>query len=78
MSAPIRWAVSVADWHHHAIEDHGNHPSGVYITVCGERLLSTTRLRDAPAGRFVCLICAESQLTAAQAGSLLNEELGSE
>ncbi|HEY3894762.1 MAG TPA: hypothetical protein VGL88_05275 [Pseudonocardiaceae bacterium] len=78
MSAQVRWAVSIRDWHNHAIEDHGNHPSGVYIAQCGQRLMSNTTLRDAPVGRFVCQICADAQLTEAQAGSLLHEAMGSE
>ncbi|MGH3672734.1 MAG: hypothetical protein ACRDSH_19235 [Pseudonocardiaceae bacterium] len=62
----IKWGLSVVDFHSHAIEDHGNHPSGVYLAQCGHRLLSTTPLREAPAGRFVCQICRDSQLSDAQ------------
>jgi hypothetical protein len=61
----VKWGLSVLDWQHHAIEEYGDHPIGVYIAQCEHRLMSVTELNENPTGRL-CESCA---------GSLLHEAL---
>jgi len=53
----IRWGLSVADWHDHAIDDHHDHPSGVFTARCGHSLMMVTPLRDKSCGTQ-CEACA--------------------
>jgi hypothetical protein len=35
----VRWGLSVQDWRGHAVDELGDHPSGVYRAECGHLLL---------------------------------------
>jgi hypothetical protein len=33
-----RWGLSSLDWHAHAVDKDADHPYGVYVARCGQRL----------------------------------------
>jgi len=54
-----RWGVSSRDWQSHAIDVDAEHPDGVYVARCGQRLVRGTSLYDEPPpGGWMCLACA--------------------
>jgi hypothetical protein len=53
---PSRWGVSSLDARAHAIDEDADHPYGVYVTRCGQRLSMGTSLHDEPPG-WICLSC---------------------
>jgi hypothetical protein len=53
---PPRWGLSSLDWHAHAIDEDADHPDGVYLARCGQRLFRGTSLHDEPPG-WICLSC---------------------
>jgi hypothetical protein len=57
VSGGLKWGISVLDWHTHAIDEHGNHPIGVYVARGGHRLMMVTALHESPPSR-ICLSCA--------------------
>lgn len=44
-----RWALSLLDFQAHAVDEHGDHPFGVFLALCGHRLLMG-ELHDNPPG----------------------------
>ncbi|MGH3830082.1 MAG: hypothetical protein ACRDRS_06450 [Pseudonocardiaceae bacterium] len=51
-----RWGVSSLDWQSHAIDENAEHPDEVYMTRCGQRLVSgTTLYKEAPG--WMCVPC---------------------
>lgn len=56
----MRWGLSILDFHHHAIDERGDHPTGVYKAECGHLLLMVTPLHEEPYGRL-CGACAAIQ-----------------
>jgi hypothetical protein len=52
----VRWGLSSLDWHAHAIDEDADHPYGVYVARCGQRLFMGTSLHDEPPG-WICLSC---------------------
>jgi hypothetical protein len=57
----VQWALSVEDWRSHAVDELGDHPSGVYRAECGHLLMMVTTLHDEPHGA-PCQVCAALQL----------------
>jgi hypothetical protein len=55
----IKWGLSVLDWRDHAINDHHDHPTGVYKAQCGHSLMTVTPLRDTSCGTQ-CQACADA------------------
>ncbi|MGH3755517.1 MAG: hypothetical protein ACRDRP_23045, partial [Pseudonocardiaceae bacterium] len=53
----MKWGLSVLDWRSHAINEHADHPIGVFKAECGHLLMMTTPLRDEPGGA-PCQWCA--------------------
>lgn len=51
-----RWGVSSRDWHSHTIDEDAEHPHGVYVARCGQRLIRSTNLYDEPPG-WMCVSC---------------------
>jgi hypothetical protein len=51
-----RWGVSSLDWRSHAIDEDAEHPRGVYVARCGQRLVRGTSLYDEAPG-WMCLSC---------------------
>ncbi|MGH3684522.1 MAG: hypothetical protein ACRDRU_20700 [Pseudonocardiaceae bacterium] len=51
-----RWGVSALDWRSHAVDEDADHPSGVYVARCGQRLVRDTSLYDVAPG-WMCLSC---------------------
>ncbi|MGH3865216.1 MAG: hypothetical protein ACRDQ4_03595 [Pseudonocardiaceae bacterium] len=51
-----RWGVSSADWQSHAIDEDADHPSGVYVARCGQRLRGAATLYDEAPG-WMCVSC---------------------
>lgn len=61
MSRPAggpRWALSLLDFDAHAVDQGGDHPFGVFIALCGHRLLMTG-LYDKPPGGL-CPGCSQA------------------
>jgi hypothetical protein len=46
----IKWGLSVLDWRDHAINDHHDHPTGVYKAQCGHSLMMVTHCGTHRAG----------------------------
>lgn len=63
----MKWALSVDDWHSHAVDERAEHPSGVYRAQCGHVLMRITRLYDERPPGVLCQRCATLQLDAVQA-----------
>jgi hypothetical protein len=42
---PPRWGLSSLDWHAHVIDEDTDHPYGVYVARCRQRLFMGTSLR---------------------------------
>lgn len=59
MVVAVRWGLSSLDWHAHAIDEDTDHPHGVYVARCGQRLFMGTSLHDEPPG-WICLSCLRS------------------
>ena len=59
-TAPVgivpRWGVSSLDWRSHAVDVDADHPYGVYVARCGQRLFMGTSLYDEAPG-WMCLSC---------------------
>jgi hypothetical protein len=55
VAAP-RWGVSSLDWRSHAVDVDVDHPYGVYVARCGQRLFMGTSLYDEAPG-WMCLSC---------------------
>ncbi len=53
----IKWGLSVADWHDHAVDHHHNYPGGALQARCGHWLMIVTPLRDKSCGKQ-CAECA--------------------
>ncbi|MGH3709872.1 MAG: hypothetical protein ACRDRQ_17585 [Pseudonocardiaceae bacterium] len=51
-----RWGVSSLDWRSHAVDEDADHPYGVYVARCGQRLFMGTSLYDVAPG-WMCLSC---------------------
>lgn len=51
-----RWGVSSLDWRSHAVDVDADHPYGVYVARCGQRLFMGTTLYDEAPG-WMCLDC---------------------
>jgi len=51
-----RWGVSSADWQSHAIDVDTDHPDGMYVARCGQRLARDTSLYDEAPG-WLCVSC---------------------
>ncbi|MGH3831829.1 MAG: hypothetical protein ACRDRS_15515 [Pseudonocardiaceae bacterium] len=51
-----RWGVSAQDWQSHALDEGAEHPDGVYVARCGQRLAAGTTLYDEPPG-WMCVSC---------------------
>ncbi len=60
----MKWALSVQDWHSHAIDERRDHPIGVFRAECGHRLAIVVELHDEPHGQF-CEACAITQVNRA-------------
>ncbi|MGH3710390.1 MAG: hypothetical protein ACRDRQ_20300 [Pseudonocardiaceae bacterium] len=59
MNGAPRWGVSSLDWRSHAIDGDAEHPDGVYVARCGQRLVLGASLYDEPPpGGWMCLVCA--------------------
>ncbi|MGH3772820.1 MAG: hypothetical protein ACRDRW_15750 [Pseudonocardiaceae bacterium] len=56
VGAAPRWGVSSLDWRSHAIDEDAEHPEGVYVARCGQRLVTGTSLYDEAPG-WMCLDC---------------------
>ncbi|MGH3799846.1 MAG: hypothetical protein ACRDTD_06895 [Pseudonocardiaceae bacterium] len=56
----VRWALSILDFHSHAVDELRDHPHGVVQTECGHRLMVTTPLSEEPLAR-PCGRCAVTQ-----------------
>jgi hypothetical protein len=54
----MKWGLSVLDWRDHAINDHHDHPVGVYKAQC-VHLMMVTPLRDTSCGTK-CQECADA------------------
>jgi hypothetical protein len=54
-----RWGLSSLDAHAHAINEDADHPHGVYVARCGQRLFRDISLHDEPPG-WICLSCLRS------------------
>ncbi|MEO7194835.1 MAG: hypothetical protein ABIZ05_08440 [Pseudonocardiaceae bacterium] len=51
-----RWGVSSQDWQSHAINVDAEHPDGMYVARCGQRLVrDITLYNDAPG--WLCVSC---------------------
>ncbi|MGH3795439.1 MAG: hypothetical protein ACRDSP_11160 [Pseudonocardiaceae bacterium] len=50
-----RWALSPLDYRAHAVDEYADHPWGVFIALCGHRLLAGD-LSDVPPGGL-CVAC---------------------
>ncbi|MGH3830861.1 MAG: hypothetical protein ACRDRS_10510 [Pseudonocardiaceae bacterium] len=58
MSGPPRWGMSLLDCRAHAVDEDAEHPYGVWVARCGQRLLRGTSLHDEPPpGGWMCLPC---------------------
>lgn len=66
MVSAVKWALSVLDWHSHAIDERRYHPIGVYKAECGHLLMVVVTLHDRPDGP-PCQACAGRQLEMARA-----------
>jgi len=53
----IKWVLSVADWHDHAVDDRQDYPGGALKARCGHWLMVVTPLRDTSCGTQ-CQACA--------------------
>jgi hypothetical protein len=53
----VRWGLSVLDWRSHAINEHAEHPIGVFKAECGHLLMMVTTLHKKPSGE-PCQACA--------------------
>ncbi|MGH3540719.1 MAG: hypothetical protein ACRDQJ_20860 [Pseudonocardiaceae bacterium] len=53
----IKWSLSVLDWRDHAIDDHHDHPAGVFKARCGHAVMMVTALRETSCGTK-CEACA--------------------
>ncbi|MGH3829354.1 MAG: hypothetical protein ACRDRS_02715 [Pseudonocardiaceae bacterium] len=51
-----RWGVSSQDWQSHAIDEGAEHPEGVHVARCGQRLARDTTLYREPPG-WMCVAC---------------------
>ncbi|MGH3770000.1 MAG: hypothetical protein ACRDRW_01135 [Pseudonocardiaceae bacterium] len=52
------WGVSSRDWQSHAVDVDAEHPDGVYVARCGQRLVMGASLYDEPPpGGWMCLAC---------------------
>jgi hypothetical protein len=58
--APIRWGLSVLDWHAHAVDEGLDHPLGCCKAQCGHLLMMVTELHDQPDAK-ACPACAVDQ-----------------
>ena len=56
MGAAPRWGVSSLDWHSHAIDEDADHPYGVYVARCGQRVFMGASLYDEVPG-WMCVSC---------------------
>lgn len=63
---PVKWALSVEDWHSHAVDERAEHPTGVYRAECGHLLQTVVTLHDEHLG-VPCGVCATLQLDVVQA-----------
>lgn len=50
------WGVSSLDWRSHAVDVDADHPDGVYVARCGQRLSMGTTLYDEAPG-WMCVSC---------------------
>ncbi|MGH3856303.1 MAG: hypothetical protein ACRDR6_22995, partial [Pseudonocardiaceae bacterium] len=50
------WGVSSQDWQSHSIDEDAEHPDGVYVARCGQRLVKSTTLYGEAPG-WMCLSC---------------------
>jgi hypothetical protein len=60
----IKWALSVLDFQHHAIDERAYHPIGVYRAQCEHLLMMIVQLHDEPYGK-TCAACAGRQFASA-------------
>ncbi|MGH3833454.1 MAG: hypothetical protein ACRDRS_23970 [Pseudonocardiaceae bacterium] len=58
VGAAPRWDLSPSDWHAHAVDEDAEHPDGVSVARCGQRLLGTSLYEQPPPGGWMCLACA--------------------
>ena len=65
-AARIGWALSVDDWHSHAIDERAEHPTGMYRAGCGHLLQTVVTLHDEPLG-LPCPVCSTLQLEVVRA-----------
>jgi hypothetical protein len=46
----MKWGLSAADWHDHAVNDHGDYPGGSRQALCGHWFMVITPLRNQSCG----------------------------
>lgn len=58
VGVPPRWGLSSVDARAHTIDEDADHPAGVYVGRCEQRLLRATNLYDEPPDSdWICLSC---------------------